>query len=97
MYLAKQQGTGLDKAAQSAFSTFLSDRSLTPPQIRFVELVIDQLTARGVMEASALYEPPFINIHTGGPEELFAGNRAVIDGIFEQLKAVNASVIDMTG
>ena len=25
----------------------------------FVEMVIDQLTALGVMEASALYEPPF--------------------------------------
>jgi len=89
---------GLERsAAQSAFSAFLSDRSLTPPQIRFVEMVIDQLTARGVMEASALYEPPFIDIHTGGPEELFAGNRTAIDGIFEQLKAVNASVMDMTG
>jgi type I restriction enzyme R subunit len=89
---------GLDRTAvQSAFSAFLSDRSLTPPQIRFVGLVIDQLTTRGVMDASALYEPPFSHIHTGGPEELFAGNKKVIDGIFEQLKAVNASVVDMTG
>ena len=51
---------GMDKAAaQAAFSGFLNDRSLTPPQIRFVEMVIDQLTARGVMDASALYEAPF--------------------------------------
>ena len=58
---------GMDRAAaQSAFSGFLSDQSLTPPQIRFVEMVIDQLTARGVMEASALYEPPFSNLHAGG-------------------------------
>ena len=43
---------GMDRAAaQRAFSGFLSDQSLTPPQIRFVEMVIDQLTARGVMEA----------------------------------------------
>ena len=43
---------GMDRtAAQSAFSAFLNDRSLEPPQIRFVEMVIDQLTARGVMEA----------------------------------------------
>ena len=40
---------GMDRAAaQSAFSQFLNDRSLTEPQIRFVEMVIDQLTARGV-------------------------------------------------
>ncbi|MDD2600536.1 MAG: DEAD/DEAH box helicase family protein [Kiritimatiellae bacterium] len=89
---------GLDRAAvQSAFSAFLSDRSLIPPQIRFVELVIDQLTTRGVMDASALYEPPFSRIHTGGPEELFAGNRRVIEGIFKQLKAVNATARGMTG
>ena len=78
-------------AAQAAFSEFLNDRSLTPPQIRFVELVIDQLTARGVMEASALYEPPFSNLHAGGPDELFAGKEVVIEGIFEALKAVQPS------
>jgi type I restriction enzyme R subunit len=37
-------------AAQAAFSQFLNDRCLTEPQIRFVEMVIDQLKARGVME-----------------------------------------------
>jgi len=47
---------GMDRtAAQTAFSQFLNDRSLTPQQIRFVEMVIDQLTARGIMDASALY------------------------------------------
>ena len=75
-------------AAQEAFSRFLSDRSLTARQIRFVEMVIDQLTARGVMDASDLYEPPFKNLHDGGPEGLFAGKENVIDGIFETLRAV---------
>lgn len=44
-----------DEAAVYLFAKFLGDRSLTPQQIRFVEMVIDQLTARGVMDASALY------------------------------------------
>ena len=71
---------GMDRvAAQRAFSGFLSDQSLTPPQIRFVEMVIDQLTARGVMEASALYEPPFSNLHADGPEALFGGKENVIE------------------
>jgi type I restriction enzyme, R subunit len=78
---------GMDRsAAQAAFSRFLSDRSLTPQQIRFVEMVIDQLTARGVMEASALYEPPFSGLHAGGPDELFRGKQPVIEGIFESLR-----------
>ena len=81
---------GLDRAAaQQAFSRFLGDRSLTPPQIRFVEMVIDQLTARGVMQAGALYEPPFSQLHDGGPDALFAGRANVIEGIFETLQAVN--------
>ena len=85
---------GLDRsAAQVAFSEFLNDRSLSPPQIRFVEMVIEQLTARGVMDASALYESPFSNIHGGGPDELFGGKENVIDGIFKKLEEVNTEVI----
>ncbi|MCB2203475.1 DEAD/DEAH box helicase family protein [bacterium] len=80
---------GMDRtAAHAAFSEFLSDRSLTPPQIRFIELIIDQLTYRGIMEASALYEPPFSDLHSGGPDELFAGKENVIEGIFGALEAV---------
>ena len=74
-------------AAQAAFSGFLADRSLTPPQMRFIEMVIDQLTARGVMDAAALYEAPFSNLHAGGPDELFAGKENIISGIFDTLEA----------
>ena len=78
---------GLDRAAaQAAFADFLGDRSLTAAQIRFVETIIDQLTARGVIEAGALYEPPFTSIHAGGPDALFAGKGQVIDDIFERVK-----------
>ena len=80
---------GMDRAAaQAAFSVFLQDRSLTPPQIRFIEMVIEQLTARGIMNAAALYEPPFSNLHAGGPDELFAGKENVIEGIFDVLRSV---------
>ena len=89
---------GMDRAAaQRAFSGFLSDQSLTPPQIRLVEMVIDQLTARGMMEASALYEPPFSNLHAGGPEGLFGGKENVIEGIFDTLKEVQSGLIVRTG
>jgi type I restriction enzyme R subunit len=78
---------GMDRAAvQAAFSQFLNGRSFTLSQILFVEMVIDQLTARGVMEPSALYEAPFSNLHAGGPAALFAGKDKVVDGIFAALK-----------
>ncbi|MCH8824769.1 MAG: DEAD/DEAH box helicase family protein [Planctomycetes bacterium] len=89
---------GLDRGAvQDAFSGYLQDRSLTSPQIRFIEMIIEQLTARGVMDAAALYEPPFSNLHVGGPDELFAGKGDVIAGIFETLKSVQPSTQSSTG
>lgn len=84
---------GMDRAAaQEAFSTFLSDHSLTTRQIRFVEMIIEQLTARGVMQAAALYEPPFSNLHAGGPDGLFAGRDTVIEGIFDALHQVHGNL-----
>ena len=89
---------GMDRAAaQEVFSEFLSNRSLTTPQIRFIEMVIDQLTARGVMEPSALYEAPFSGVHAGGPDALFAGKSNVIDGIFEKLKALHPELLADAG
>ena len=85
---------GLDRtAAQAALSGFLADRSLTPPQIRFIEMVIDQLSARGVIEASALYEPPFTNLHSEGPDALFGSKVEVIEGIFQVLRQVNSGLV----
>jgi type I restriction enzyme, R subunit len=57
-----------------------------------VELIIDQLTARGVMNPDALYEPPFTRLHAGGPDALFAGNETVIDGIFDTLADIHAGL-----
>ena len=51
------------------------------------------MTARGVMETSALYESPFSKIHGGGPDELFSGKENVIEGIFKKLKEVNTEAI----
>ena len=89
---------GMDRAAaQEAFSEFLSNRSLTTPQIRFIEMVIDQLTARGVMEPSALYEAPFNSMHASGPEALFAGQGNIIEGIFEKLETLRSELLADVG
>lgn len=43
------------------------------------------------MDASALYESPFSNLHSGGPDELFAGKDDMITAIFDTLGAVQPS------
>jgi type I restriction enzyme R subunit len=78
---------GMDReAVQAAFSRFLGDESLSVRQIRFVELIIDQLTQNGIVEAKALYEPPFSDLHGGGPEVLFGGKESIVDGLFNALE-----------
>ena len=50
-------------------------------------MIIEQLTARGVMEPGALYEAPFTDLHAGGPDGLFAGRSEIISGIFQAIEA----------
>ena len=89
---------GMDRAAaQAAFSEFLSNRSLNTSQIRFIEMVIDQLTARGVMEPEALYEAPFNSLHAGGPDALFSDNGNVIEGIFKKLETLRPRPLKVAG
>lgn len=86
---------GMDRnAAKAAFATFLADRSLSAQQMRFVELVIDQLTARGFMEPAALYEQPFSSLHADGPEGLFASKPNIIDGLFLTLEETLPRVVE---
>jgi type I restriction enzyme R subunit len=35
-----------------------------------------------------LYEPPFSNLHAGGPDALFTGRDTVIEGIFAALASL---------
>jgi type I restriction enzyme, R subunit len=85
---------GMDRnAAKAVFSAFIEDRSLNSQQIRFVELIIDQLTVRGFMEPATLYEQPFTGLHSDGPEGLFAGSAHIIDGLFRKLEETLPQVI----
>jgi len=79
---------GLDRAAcQQVFADFLDDKRYNANQIRFVQMLIDELTDRGVVEAGRLYESPYMGVAPQGPEELFT--TADADRIFagiEELK-----------
>lgn len=80
---------GLDRSAVSdAFSFFLTDQAASVDQIKFIEMVIEHLTEKGVMDPGLLYESPFIDISPSGPEQAFDIARAkklvgVIKGLNE--------------
>ena len=54
---------GLDRAAaKRAFDGFLLGRNLTAKQHEFIDMMIEHLTERGVMDFRLLYESPFTDI-----------------------------------
>ncbi len=64
---------GLDrKAATTAFGDFLVGRTLTANQLEFVNMLIEHLTARGVVDPQLLYESPFTDVDPMGVSGVFS-------------------------
>lgn len=54
---------GLDRAAaKEAFNTFIEKYNPGSDKIEFLNMVIDYLTERGVMDPCTLYESPFTDL-----------------------------------
>jgi len=63
---------GLDReAAKRAFGDFMNGRTLSADQIEFINMIIDHLTERGVMDPKTLYESPFTDFDSLGVEGVF--------------------------
>ena len=63
---------GLDReAAKQALSGFIDGKTLTANQIEFIDLIIDHLTERGVLDPRRLYESPFTDLDDQGVSGLF--------------------------
>ena len=59
------------RSRQEAFSEFFQARKLSADQIEFLDLIIDHLTARGVMDPKLLYEAPYTDFDSKGVEGVF--------------------------
>lgn len=83
---------GLDRdAATDALSAFVNGRVLSANQHDFVALVVEHLTANGVMEPELLYEPPFTDVAAGGPERLFGD--AEVDSLISVIEGIRANAV----
>lgn len=78
---------GLDRhAANEAFGDYLDGTKFTVDQIRFVNLIVDELCANGVMEPARLFESPYTDHAPTGPDDVFPeADVGVIVGIINNV------------
>jgi type I restriction enzyme R subunit len=77
---------GLDRsAATEAFAQFLDETKFSEPQVRFVSMIVDELTANGIMEPARLYESPYTD--HGHVDVIFPNDVEVIVDILRDVKA----------
>ena len=63
---------GLDRAAATeAFEKYLDGTTFSADQIRFVNLIVDELTKNGIMEPARLFEFPYTDHAPTGPDYFF--------------------------
>lgn len=60
-------------------------------QIRFVNLIIDELTANGVMEPERLFESPFTDHAPTGPRAVY--DVTEVDAIVDLLRVVKTHAV----
>ncbi|MGO4534925.1 DEAD/DEAH box helicase family protein [Leifsonia sp. 2MCAF36] len=81
---------GLDRDyVRSAFERYLDGTAFTAEQIRFVALIVDELTRNGRMDPGRLYESPYTDNAPAGPDSLFPA--LDVDEIVSILRRMNGN------
>lgn len=84
---------GLDpQAAKEAFAEFIGEQQLDSRQIKFVEMIVEELTRQGTMAPEKLYAPPFTGVHYEGLDGVFPADSA--DKVVGIVRSVNANAGD---
>ncbi len=84
--------TGLDReAAARVFDRFQAGRTLTANQLHFLNMLVDILARRGLVDVGQLYDPPFTQLTPSGPEKFFT--ESDIDTVESVLGQVRSTAI----
>jgi type I restriction enzyme R subunit len=80
------------EAAMQAFSEFISGAAVTPNQIEFINLIIEELTQNGVMEPKRIFESPYKDLNSSGPLGIFP--KAILDRVVDKINLITDSASD---
>ncbi|CAN5214524.1 hypothetical protein BH24ACT12_BH24ACT12_28690 [soil metagenome] len=78
-------------AASEAFGHYLDGSEFSVEQARFVSLIVEELTANGVMDPGRLFESPYTDHAPTGPDFFFPD--ADVDVIVQILHDVKAHAV----
>jgi type I restriction enzyme R subunit len=79
---------GLDReAATLALNGFVAGKTLSANQLEFINLIVNHLTERGVMDVDQLYKSPFTSYAPQGPDVLFTSDQVdELVGVLEDIR-----------
>ncbi|WP_218137044.1 type I restriction-modification enzyme R subunit C-terminal domain-containing protein [Paraburkholderia lycopersici] len=75
----------------AVFSAFINGTTATPNQIEFINLIVQELTQNGVMEADRLFESPFTDLNVHGPFGVFP--QATVTQIVQVLSEIRERAV----
>jgi len=83
---------GMEREAVAlAFNRLIAGTAATPDQIEFIDLIVGELTANGVMAIGRLYESPFLDVSPQGPEGLFPA--AKVETLVQMLEEIRQRAV----
>ena len=83
---------GLDRAAAiEAMSELLKDSTANANQIKFLDLIVEELTKDGAMQDSRLYQAPFTDVVPTGPETIF--DESNVDKLFNKINEIRSRAV----
>jgi len=83
---------GLERgAAMEAMADFLNEQNATASQLEFAKLMVNYLTVDGVITKERLYDSPFTNVASMGPDSIFP--EAKVEQLFKVIEEIRLRAV----